>query len=84
MEAIEADTIERCAQAVWDAGGDNVEFHVTGLAVAGTAISASQAGYTTQTQPFTRRAARTKFTPLGIAQLPRQSRSRTPMPRTPN
>ncbi|MGA7014576.1 MAG: hypothetical protein WBZ16_19850 [Pseudolabrys sp.] len=31
MEAIEADNIERCAQAVWDAGGDNVEFHVTAI-----------------------------------------------------
>ena len=24
-------TIERCAQAVWDAGGDNVEFHVAAI-----------------------------------------------------
>ncbi|MGB8511808.1 MAG: hypothetical protein WCE24_03280 [Pseudolabrys sp.] len=61
MEAIEADTIERCAQAVWDAGGDNVEFLVTGLAVAGTAISASQAGYYN--------ANSTVYTPRGAYQV---------------
>lgn len=26
-----ADTIERCEKAVWDAGGDNVEFHCAAI-----------------------------------------------------